>query len=148
MHHVKRLEVREEHVTRNYRRCFCTMSIGPLTARGDPQMEPVLPLTLRSMDRQNPQLVGALIPLALPPSSSPSSSLPSRRSSSVAASQLAAALIPVKPGPPRPALSGSLGLSGSTRLPRSSHYPWPERAPLPPAAPGRGNLGIHSQLGA
>lgn len=104
------------------------MSMGPLTARGDPQTLPLLPLTLRSVGRQTPQLAGTLISLcestfSLSLSLSPSSSLPSRRASSVAPSQLAAALIPVKPGPPRPALSGS------PRLPGSSHSPsWLERA--------------------
>lgn len=126
MHGVKQLEAREDDMTLNYRLCFCTMSMGPLTARGDPQTLPLLPLTLRSVERQTPQLAGTLISLfesTFSLSLSPSSSLPSRRASSVAPSQLAAALIPVKPGPPRPALSGS------PRLPGSSHYPsWLERA--------------------
>lgn len=114
-------------MTLNYRLCLCTMSMGPLTARGDPQTLPLLPLTLRSGGRQTPQPAGTLISLSLKSTLSlalsPSSSLPSRRASSVAPSQLAAALIPVKPGPPRPALSGS------PRLPGSSHSPsWLERA--------------------
>lgn len=50
MYDVKQLDVRVDDMTLNYHLCFCMMSIGPLTARGDPHMLPLLTLILRSME--------------------------------------------------------------------------------------------------
>lgn len=109
----------------NYRLRFCMMSIGLLTAHGDPHMFPLRTVTLRSTEYQNPQLVGTLIFLSptLFNLSSPSSSRPLHCSLSLGSPQLVNALIPVKLGP-LPRLSCSVGLTGSPRLPRSSHYLW------------------------
>lgn len=45
----------------NYRLRFCMMSMGLLTAHGDPHMFPVLTVMLRSREQQRPQSLGALI---------------------------------------------------------------------------------------
>lgn len=141
IHGVKQLEAREDDMTLNYRLCFCTMSMGPLTARGDPQTLPLLPLTLRSVERQTPQLAGTLISLF-------------ESTFSLSLTLLFSAV------PPR-FLCGSLSACGrshpretwppascSVRLPTPSRqFSLPLLAgagALPPPAPGRGNLGIHS----
>lgn len=66
LHRVQQLDVRVGDVTLNYRLCFCMMSIGPLTARGDPHTLALLTLILRSMEWQSPPLVGTLISLRTP----------------------------------------------------------------------------------
>lgn len=53
----------------NYRLRFCVMSMGLLTAHGDPQMLPLLTVMLRSREQQKPQSPGTLIPPPPPPAS-------------------------------------------------------------------------------
>lgn len=61
----KRHWVRVNEKALNYRLRFCMMSIGLLTAHGDPHMFPLRTVILRSTEKQNPQLVGTLIFLSV-----------------------------------------------------------------------------------